>query len=97
MATDLGGEQMLTAQQVALMESTVNWRWIVQRVDAEILKLPSLVNKHRRTIHPVVLQRKDCSDALLRYLLALGLERRSKEVADLQAYLAARDAEKAAE
>jgi hypothetical protein len=97
LAADLGGEQMLSAQQVALVESTVNWRWIVQRVDAEILKLPSLINKHRRTVHSAVLQCKDCHDALSRYLQQLGLERRSKEAADLQAYLAERDAEKAAE
>lgn len=57
------------------------------------MEQPSLVNARKRSVHPVLLQRQQLADALARYMIQLGLERRVKQVTDLKSYLAGRSEE----
>jgi len=52
--------------------------------------LPSLVNKRRKQLFAVVLQRQTLADSLARHLGQLGLQRRQRQVPGLREYLASR-------
>jgi len=83
---DLGGEDTISAQQRALVELAVRTRLYVDTLDVWIMAQPSLVNARKRVVHPVVLQRQQLADALARYMMHLGLERRVKTI-DLKSYI----------
>jgi hypothetical protein len=85
---DLGGQEVVSTQQVAVIDLAVKTKLLLDSVDAWLLIQPSLVNARRRALLPVVLQRQQLADGLARYLAQLGLERRAKKVADLKDYLA---------
>ncbi len=87
---DLGGEEAVSAQRMALVEAVVRTRLYVDSLDSWILENGSLVNKKRRGVHPVVKERQQLVDSLARLLSLLGLERRAKTVPDLKTYLAER-------
>lgn len=53
-----------------------------------LLEQPSLVNKSKRQLFPVVLQRQTLADALSRYMQQLGLKRRAKAAQSLGDLLA---------
>jgi hypothetical protein len=91
--TDLGGEETISAQERAVVELATRTYLLLESVDRYLLGLPSLVNKRRRQLFAVVLQRQQLADALARYMGQLGLERRAKQVPDLQAYIAAKERE----
>ena len=59
-------------------------------VDAYVLTMPSPVNKKRRQLFAVVVQRQALVAQLQSLLRDLGLERKARDVADLNAYLASR-------
>jgi hypothetical protein len=59
-------------------------------VDAYLLGLPSLVNRQRRVLFPVVTQRTQLAEQLAKTLERLGLQRVAREVPSLSAYLAAK-------
>ena len=61
---------------------------MLDSIDNWILTQPSLINARRRAILPVVRERQQLSDALSKYLCALGLERRAKQVGTLKDLLA---------
>ena len=88
LVADLGGEEVVSAQQQALVELAVRTRLYVDSLDAWIMEQPSLVNARKRAVHPILLQRQQLADALARYMTQLGLECRVKEVRDLRTYLA---------
>ncbi len=90
--TDLGGDDVLSAQQQALIDITVRTKLILDSVDAWLLAQPSLVNKRKRALLPVVRERTQLADSLARHLSALGLERRGKPTQSLQEYLVKRRA-----
>ena len=85
---DLGGADALSAQQLAVVELATRTKLLLDSVDVWLLKQPTLINKRRKALLPVVRERTQLADALARYLSQLGLERRSKPVLDLSAYLA---------
>lgn len=90
LVADLGGEAAVSAQERAVVELAVKTHLLLESVDRWLLEQPSLVNKSRRQLFPVVLQRQQLADALARYMTQLGLRRRAKPVPSLQEYLAAR-------
>ena len=61
---------------------------MLQSVDKFLLEQPSLVNKSKRQLFPVVLQRQTGADALARYMAQLGLKRRAKPAQSLGDLLA---------
>ena len=90
LVADLGGEEAVSAQERAVVELAVKTHLLLESVDRWLLEQPSLVNKSRRQLFPVVLQRQQLADALARYMTALGLKRRSKPVPALGDYLKTR-------
>lgn len=87
---DLGGEESVSAMERSLIDLAVKTYLLLASVDRFLLEQPSLVNKSRRQLFPVVLQRQQLADALARYMSQLGLKRRTKPAPTIQDYLAAR-------
>jgi hypothetical protein len=84
---DLGGQNALSAQQLALVELATRTKLLVDSVDAWIMQQPSLVNAKRRALLPVVRERIQLADALARYLSQLGLARRKPPALTLEGFL----------
>jgi len=82
---DLGGA--VSVQEVAVIDLATRTRLMLESVDRWLLQQPSLVNKSRRQLFPVVLQRQQLADSLARYMTTLGLERKAKPVPALSEYL----------
>jgi hypothetical protein len=87
---DLGGEESISAQERAVVDAAATTFLMLSSVDRFLLEQPSLVNRSRRELFPVVLQRQRLADALVRYLETLGLRRRTKDAPDLGRYLSER-------
>lgn len=85
---DLGGEDAISAQERVVVEAATTTYLLLSSVDRFLLEQESLVNKSRRKLFPVVLERQRLADALVRYLDTLGLGRRVREAPDLRTYLA---------
>jgi hypothetical protein len=89
--TDLGGSEHLSAQKLGLVELACRTKAIVDAADSWLLSQPAIVNKKRRALLPIVMQRQTLCDSLARLLSQLGLSRVSKPVKSLQEYIAERD------
>lgn len=87
---DLGGEDAISTQQRTVVELAATTKLYVDSLDAWIMERGILVNARKRAALPVVKDRMQLADALVRYLTALGLQRRTKQVPDLGSYLARR-------
>src|SRR5438309_648688 len=81
---DLGGDP--STAQLAIVDLAARTRLMLDSVDAWLITQPSLVNKRKRCLLPVVTQRTQLADALARYLQALGLERREAPVPSIDDY-----------
>jgi hypothetical protein len=88
---DLGGD--VSAQRRAVIDDAVTTKLVLDSIDNWLLQQPSLINARKRCLFPVVLQRQQLADSLLRHLSALGLERKAKQVTDLRTYLAERESQ----
>ena len=75
---DLGGDDVISTQRVALIELAVRSKLLLDSIDTWLLTQPTLVNVRKRSLIPIVLQRQTLADGLARYLTQLGLERRHK-------------------
>lgn len=87
---DLGGPNVVSTQQVAIVDLSVKTKLLVDSIDAWLFAQHTLVNARTRTLLPVILQRQQLADSLARYLNQLGLEKRLGRVPDLHGYLLAR-------
>src|SRR5262245_27274096 len=79
LVADLGGEDAISTQQAALIELCVRSKLVIDTIDNWILSQDNLVNKSKKAVIPVVIQRQSLADGLARYLAQLGLERRVKQ------------------
>jgi hypothetical protein len=85
---DLGGPEAFTAQQRAIVDVASTTKLLLDSVDRWLLEQgDGLVNRKRRAVYPVVLQRQQLADALARYMGQLGLERRAKPAPSLTHWL----------
>ena len=73
---DLGGD--ISTQQGAIVDLAVKSKLLLDSIDVWLLTQPSLINKRKRILLPVVLQRQQLADGLARYLGMLGLERKTR-------------------
>ena len=64
--------------QSALVDLTVKSKLLLDAIDAWLLTQPTQINKRKRALLPVILQRQTLADGFTRYLSQLGLERRIK-------------------
>src|SRR5690242_1592618 len=74
---DLGGD--ISTQQSALIDLCIKSKLLLDSIDAWLLTQPSLINKRKKSLIPVVKERQALADGLAKYLLALGLHRRTAE------------------
>jgi|SRR5579884_422188 len=85
---DLGGTEMISTQELAIVNLAVKTKLLLDSVDVWLLQQPTLVNSRKRKIHPAVLERQQLADALARYMSQLGLKRRAKPTQSLGELLA---------
>jgi hypothetical protein len=91
MTTALGGPDEVSPQRAALLRVAAQTALLLEVVDAYIAAPDGLghpVNRGRRALHPVIVQRVSLADALSRQLQAIGLERRARRVPSLAEVLA---------
>jgi hypothetical protein len=86
---DLGGEENLSSMERSIIEMATKTHLFLVSVDRFLLEQPCLVNRSRRQLFPIVLQRQQLADALSRYMNQLGLKRRAKPVQSLDEYVKA--------
>jgi hypothetical protein len=77
--SSLGGRDMLSAQEITLVEMCSRDWFILQSIDSYLLQA-GLFHRKKKTAYPLTIQRQTIADGLTRRLLALGLNRRSKPV-----------------
>ncbi len=82
---DLGGDP--STGQAAVIELALRTKVMLDSIDAWLLVQPSLINRRKRALIPIAAQRQQLADALVRYLTALGLERKAKQLPSLEDYL----------
>lgn len=87
LVADLGGSEQVSTQQRAIINVAVKTKLLLDSIDTWILKQPSLINLRKRAVHPVVLQRQQLADSLIRAMVQLGLERKAKVLPSLSEYL----------
>lgn len=75
---DLGGEDNMSTQQRCIIDKIIPGEMIISSLDAWILVQPSLINKRKKALHPIVLQRQQLVESQARLFSMLGLERRHK-------------------
>jgi hypothetical protein len=86
--SDLGGKDQLNQAQLILIDDVARLTLWIDSVDGWLLTLPSVVNKKKRTLVPVIKERTGLVETRARLLQALGLERRAKLLPTLAEYLA---------
>ena len=77
----------ITAQQRALVEVATRTKPYVDHLHAYLMQQRSLINKTKKAVLPVLLQRQALADSLAKHLSLLGLERRPRPVPSLEQYL----------
>jgi hypothetical protein len=87
---DLGGAESLSAQQRTIVELACRVRVYLDHIDGWLMLQPSLINKRKRTVIPVVRERMQLSDSLARLLTQLGIERQTAPAPRLADFLEAR-------
>jgi hypothetical protein len=93
---DLGGEQTVSAQQMALVEIASRTKLYVDHLDAFLMDPRSLVNAKKKAALPVLRERQALADSLARILSQLGLERRQAPPKSLNEFLAEKVAQRGA-
>lgn len=87
LVSDLGGAEQVSTQQLTIITIAVKTKLLLDSLDTWLLKQPSLINYRKRSVHPVVLQRQQLADSLIRAMVQLGLERKAKKAISLSDYL----------
>ena len=87
LVSDLGGAEQVSTQQLTIITIAVKSKLLLDSLDTWLLKQPSLINHRKRAVHPVVLQRQQLADSLIRAMVQLGLERKATRVLSLTDYL----------
>lgn len=85
---DLGGAEMVSAQELVIVDLAVKTKLLLDSVDAWLFENKALINARKGSLRPVVLQRQQLADALAKYMAQLGLKRRAKPAQSLGALLA---------
>lgn len=74
---DLGGLDTVSAQET-ILDLACRTRLLLHSVDAWLFEQETLINKKKKMVFPVVVQRQQLADGLAKYMSMLGLERRHK-------------------
>lgn len=84
---DLGGEAEVSAMELSVIELACKTHLLLASVDRFLLEQKSLINKSRRQLFPIVMQRQTLADALSAYMRQLGMKKKAKPVLSLSDYL----------
>jgi hypothetical protein len=82
---DLGGDP--SRAQLAIIEACSRTWVLLESVDNWLQQQPSLIDKRKRAMLPVLRERQQLADSLLRHLTSLGLERHSRHAEKARAFL----------
>lgn len=85
LVADLGGEQNISAARMALVDLAATTRALIANANAWLLEQPSIVNRRKKSLPAIVMQRQTLCDALARYLGQLGLDRKERDAGTLPA------------
>lgn len=85
---DLGGESEVSAMELSVVELACKTHLLLASIDRFLLEQKSLINKSKRQLFPIVIQRQTLADALAGYMRTLGLKKKSKPILSLNDYLA---------
>ena len=88
--SDLGGAEAVSAMEMSIVNLSCQTYVMLSSIDHFLIQQPSLINKSKRALYPVVLQRQVLAESLARSLSQLGLKRRAKPVTSLADLLAGR-------
>jgi hypothetical protein len=84
---DLGGESEVSAMELSVIELACKTHLLLASIDRFLLEQKSLINKSRRQLFPIVLQRQTLADALSAYMRQLGMKKKSRPPISLSDYL----------
>jgi hypothetical protein len=87
LVADLGGNDTVSSSQLVVIDAAVRTKLLLDSVDTWLLQQKSVVNHRKRSVYPVVLQRQQLSDALVKYMQTLGLKREPKAAKTLNALM----------
>jgi hypothetical protein len=87
---DLGGEEHLSAQKMAMVEMVVRSRLFIDHIDSWLLQQDSLLNKKKKCMIPILRERQSLVDSLARLLCHVGLERVARPMPTLEQYVASK-------
>jgi len=87
---DLGGD--VSIQQSVIVDLAVKNKLLIDSIDVWLSDERNVLNKRRKTLYPVVMQRQALADGLARYMAQLGLHRVTK-VKTLEQILAESESE----
>ena len=73
--------------KMAIVDLAIRTKLMLDSIDSWLIRQPSLVNKRRRSLYPIVGQRTALADSLARYLTTLGIDRKLQDVPALDTYL----------
>jgi hypothetical protein len=77
---DLGGKVTVSQIKSDLVERYMRLCILIDSLDSWLFAQPTLINKRKRTLLPIVRERAQLEDTALRLANAIGLERRTKSV-----------------
>jgi hypothetical protein len=78
LVADLGGQDNISTQTNTLVDIVVKKKLVLDSLYAYVLTQPTLINKRKKALFPIVLQCEQLADGVSRILVQLGLERRHK-------------------
>ncbi len=87
---DLGGVENISSQKAALVDLAARTKALLDHADSWLLGQGSIINKRKKSLLPVVMQRQTLCDSLARLLAQLGLERQAKPIPALKDYIEAK-------
>jgi len=77
---DLGGDENVPELKRLQIERYLITELLLQSLDGWLLQQPTLINRRRRALYPIVVQRNELVQTSLKLAQAIGLERRRKAV-----------------
>jgi hypothetical protein len=92
--TALGGEQYVSPQKRALVENVVTTKLYIAHIDSWLLAQPSLINRTKKAILPILRERQSLVDSFSRLIAQIGAERVARPIPSLAEVIREADAEK---
>lgn len=83
----LGGEESISPQKATLVDLACRSRLLLDHADAFILAMPTCINKRKKSMFPLVMQRMQIAESLQKTLERLGIERQAMNILTLEQHI----------